>query len=392
MELTLHILSLIVLCGITAGSLLALQLWLIPWGNRRANRVLSLHLTNYVILAGAYVYYIEQAESAAGFHVVFSLQLLMGPLFYLYTRLLTDPGLGWRKQYLWHFLPAPLMALLWTLQLPLSPDSPLNLACLNPDSCDLVYRSRFIHRLSVYLSMTAYSIASLWILRPYLQRIKESYSAIEEVNLNWLKTLIFIRLLAILLAIGLEIRTLLVPDGWTPGALVSLSPLLLTLLMGWFGLKQRNIQLSEPVVDIGKPIGNMPKNQNAGKAEKKYQTSSLSPEKAKAIWQQLQRTMEQQQPHLDLGLKIADLAHMMNIPSHHLSEVMNGFAQQSFYDFINQYRVDEAARLLKDPAQRHLSVTDIGLQAGFNSNSTYFSHFKKRFQLTPRQYRQQVQA
>lgn len=85
-----------------------------------------------------------------------------------------------------------------------------------------------------------------------------------------------------------------------------------------------------------------------------------------------------------IGYAIAVLRLLRPYPS----EIINGFAQQSFYEFINQHRGEEATRLLTDDSQRHLSVTDIGLQAGFNSNSTFFTHFKKRLQQTPRQYRQ----
>ncbi len=385
MEISLHLLSLIIFCGITTGSILALQLWLFPWGNRRANQVLSLHLATCTILAVAFVFCLERPDLAVNFHIIFSLQLLVGPLMYFYTRLMTETDFHWHKQHFWHTLPALLMALVWQLQLPLKPDGLVNQTCVNSEACDLLYRSRSIHRWSTYLSLTAYAIASLRLLQPYLQRLKKQLSAIEEVNLSWLKVLIAFQLTIILLAIVLEFRSLLIIDSWTPGLLMSLSPLILAILMGWFGLQQRNIQITE-LPSVLEPETEAANNTDS----QKYQTSSLSTDRGEAIWRLLQRTMEQEHPYLEPGLKIADLADRMGIPSHHLSEVLNGYAQQSFYDFINHYRVNDAARQLRDPGLRHLSVTDIGLQAGFNSNSAYFTHFKKRHHQTPRQYRQQA--
>lgn len=390
MEFSLHILSLIILFGISTGLILALQLWVLPWGNHKANRLLSLHLINYIVLAVTFVLHLERTDRLSDYHAIFSLQLLVGPLFYFYVQRLTHPEFEWRWRHLWHLAPALLMTLLWQWQLPLDPDSVLKQPCVQAKDCDLLYRSRFIHRLAAYTSMTLYALASLWILRPHVQRVKAAYSAIEGVTLHWLKILIGCKLLTLVIAVGLEVRALYIHDEWTPASVMSLSPLLLTLLVGWFGLQQRNIQINEPSHTSTLSANNTPP-QTTTSAEKKYQTSSLSADRAEDIWQQLQDTMHQHQPYLETGLKIADLAQLMNVPSHHLSEVINGFAGQSFYDFINQYRVDEATRLLQDPAQRHLSVTDIGLQAGFNSNSTYFAHFKKRLKQTPRQYRQHYQ-
>ncbi|WP_439135559.1 helix-turn-helix domain-containing protein [Pseudomaricurvus sp.] len=392
MEFSLHIFSLITLFGISTGLLLALQLWVLPWGNQKANRLLSLHLANYIVLAVTFVLHLERTDRLSDYHAIFSLQLLVGPLFYFYVQRLTYPEFQWRWSHLWHLAPALLMTLLWQWQLPLNPDSVLKQPCLQASDCDLLYRSRFIHRLAAYISMTLYALASLWILRPHLQRVKAAYSTIEGVTLHWLKILIGCKLLTLVIAVGLEVRALHIHDEWTPASVMSMSPLILTLLVGWFGLQQRKIQLNESRDPSDSSASNTPLQQIPANAEKKYLTSSLSADKAEAIWQQLRDTMAQQQPYLETGLKIADLAQLMDIPSHHLSEVINSFAGQTFYDFINHYRVDEASRLLQDPTQRHLSVTDIGLQAGFNSNSTYFAHFKKRLKQTPRQYRQQHQA
>ncbi|WP_323845235.1 AraC family transcriptional regulator [Microbulbifer magnicolonia] len=270
------------------------------------------------------------------------------------------------------------------MQLPLSADSLLNVPCPGTSDCELMYRSRFVHRLSTYLSVIGYSLNVLRLLRPHLRQVKENYSAIEEVNLRWLKALDYAFLLSAAAGIAVELLGFFAPPREvTPGVVQAMGPLILSLLFGWFGLQQNRIQL-----------GDASGERSAGEevitdtADRKYQTSSLTDEGAAAIWRALQCTMANKQPHLEAGLKIADLARLLKVPVHHLSETINGFARQSFYEFINQHRIEEAARLLVDPALAHLSVTDIGLQAGFNSNSTFFSHFKQRLQQTPRQYRE----
>lgn len=385
MQFTIHLSSLVILFGVATGLTLSLLLWMAPRGNRTANRCLSLLLTAGICTSIVFLPLIEMpALLAPEFHLLFSLQLLPGPLLYFYARALTQPRFQWQRRDLWHLLPAPAMALLWLLQLPLAPDDPLNLPCFSGSDCDPIYRGRFVHRFAAFVSLFGYATAALRTLRPHLQRVKESYSAIEEVNLRWLTTLIYAYLLATTIGVFIEVHAIAAADReLTPALLQAMAPLILSLLLGWFGLQQRKIQLGEtgrtapqPADGAQEPVG------------KKYQTSSLTAERAAAIWQKLQRIMVSDKPYLQAGLKIADLARTLEVPAHHLSETINGFANLSFYEFINQYRIDEAASLLADERQRHLSVTDIGLQAGFNSNSTFFAHFKKHLGQTPRQYRQ----
>ena len=385
MQFTLYLSSLIILLSVATGLTLSLLLWLAPRGNRAANQSLGLLLAVSCVISAAQIPIVEHLGQLREYHLIFSLQLLQGPLLYFYTRTLTRPHARWRPADGWHLLPAPAMALLWHLQLPLTPDGLLNLPCFSGADCDPIYRARFVHRLAAFLSLFGYGGTALHLLRPHLQRIKESYSAIEEVNLRWLSLLICVYLIATAAGTAIEVHGMtVVEQTLTPGQLQAMAPLLLSLLMGWFGLQQRRIQLAD-TGQVAAPTAD-------GKADKKYQTSSLTEARAATIWSELQRVMGTDKPHLEAGLKIADLARTLNVPAHHLSETINSCARQSFYEFINQHRVDEAAQLLADPSLRHLSVTDIGLQAGFNSNSTFFAHFKKRLQQTPRQYRQQQEG
>jgi AraC-like DNA-binding protein len=48
----------------------------------------------------------------------------------------------------------------------------------------------------------------------------------------------------------------------------------------------------------------------------------------------------------------------------------------NFFDFINQYRVEEAKKLLADVETKR-SILDIALMVGFNSTSTFYTAFKK---------------
>ena len=81
------------------------------------------------------------------------------------------------------------------------------------------------------------------------------------------------------------------------------------------------------------------------------------------------------------------LAEKLDIPVKELSNTINRYYEVNFYEFINNYRILEAKRLLEDPEQFDKSITDVFYDAGFNSKSVYNTLFKKRFNKTPSQYR-----
>ncbi|MEH6583528.1 MAG: helix-turn-helix domain-containing protein, partial [Halioglobus sp.] len=72
-----------------------------------------------------------------------------------------------------------------------------------------------------------------------------------------------------------------------------------------------------------------------------------------------------------------------------LSRIINTCAGVSFYEFVNGYRVDEARKMLLDSAASEKNMLEVSLAAGFNSLSTFYTHFRKRVGMTPKKYRSQ---
>lgn len=97
--------------------------------------------------------------------------------------------------------------------------------------------------------------------------------------------------------------------------------------------------------------------------------------------------MAKQEPYLNPELTIQDLASQLDIDVRELSLLINHYLNQNFYDFINQYRIDKATQILKNPEQQKLTILEILYQIGFNSKSSFNTSFKKRTGLTPTEYR-----
>ena len=97
--------------------------------------------------------------------------------------------------------------------------------------------------------------------------------------------------------------------------------------------------------------------------------------------------MESEKPHLDSDLTLPKLADHLQIPPHHLSQIINESLKQNFFDFVNGYRVEEAKQLLLDPEKSSFTVLAIAEEAGFNSKTVFNTAFKKGTGKTPSAFR-----
>ncbi|NJN34724.1 MAG: helix-turn-helix transcriptional regulator [Saprospiraceae bacterium] len=103
----------------------------------------------------------------------------------------------------------------------------------------------------------------------------------------------------------------------------------------------------------------------------------ISDEKFEAMKAQLLAYMEKERPYLDSELSLVKLSQFLGTSTHILSYVINTGFSESFYQFVNKYRIEEAQKLLIDPKMSHLSLLGIGFEVGFNSKSVFNAVFKK---------------
>lgn len=117
--------------------------------------------------------------------------------------------------------------------------------------------------------------------------------------------------------------------------------------------------------------------------EKKYEKTAIKPEKADEYLKILLHCMECEKPHLDPELTLHKLSERLSIPYHVLSQIINGKLDKIFFDFINEYRVNEAIGMLTSATEESRTILDIAAKVGFNSQSAFNRAFKKHTQQTP---------
>lgn len=123
------------------------------------------------------------------------------------------------------------------------------------------------------------------------------------------------------------------------------------------------------------------------KRSPRYKTSSLHKEKIDSLKQTIVEYMEQESPFLNSELKIEALAKAVNIPTHHLSQILNQGFEKSFQNFINHYRVEEFKKRIIDPNDSHKTILAIALESGFSSKSSFNRIFKSHTGITPYEFK-----
>ncbi|MFK7953831.1 MAG: helix-turn-helix domain-containing protein [Ekhidna sp.] len=103
--------------------------------------------------------------------------------------------------------------------------------------------------------------------------------------------------------------------------------------------------------------------------------------------QRLSKYMQMHQPYLEESLTLQSLADKIGLPEKQLSFLINKVLDQHFFDFINNYRIEEAKSLLQ---QGDLNIQQIMFKVGFNSKSSFNTSFKKYTSSTPSKYRESI--
>lgn len=86
------------------------------------------------------------------------------------------------------------------------------------------------------------------------------------------------------------------------------------------------------------------------------------------------------------GLTLNMLTTELSVNRTYLSQAINRVTGKTFIEWLNEYRIKEAIRLLSTPESEHYSFEGIALDTGFNSRVSFYRAFKKITGLSPSAY------
>ncbi|MDN5202648.1 helix-turn-helix domain-containing protein [Fulvivirgaceae bacterium BMA10] len=305
--------------------------------------------------------------------------LVIGPLFYFYTRSLIDSNYQFKLKNSIHFLPFIVFAIL----IPLFSTDFLSFRQMHYGMLSVfdkynehlsfiqgIYSVIFIIQ---FFHLLTYLIISESIIRKHAISLKEIFSNIDKINLKWLKNLSF--LMIIVLSFSVIFLFVLFFSAYYRRQW----DYLYVFPMSFFTyLTSFRYTLHPELFDsqISRFNGN-----------KKYSKSSLTREQASQYLKDLKTYLSEEKPFLNNELRLQELAEALSMSPHHLSQVINDQLNLNFYDFINQYRIEEAKRIIKSKGNEK-TLLQIAYMAGFNNKTSFTNAFKKNTGMTPSSYKE----
>ena len=86
-------------------------------------------------------------------------------------------------------------------------------------------------------------------------------------------------------------------------------------------------------------------------------------------------------------ISIKDLANVVNFSEHYFMRFFKKYMGMTCVDYINEYRLNIATNLLETT---DMSIMEIAVKVGVNNISYFNKIFKKKFNLTPKEYRKNL--
>lgn len=343
---------------------------------------LGLYVTIYALWAPCFFYQYPLITNSFIY-----LLTLHGPFLYFYVKaLVSNKKVITPKDFI-HFI--PLAAFNLCLLLTYFFYSDTDLISLNHVAQRTV-PSAFIllSLLLITLSGAVYIILTLRLLNKHNIHIFNNFSFAETIDLNWLRRLItFFGLSWIVMIIVITIHHifhLFSMTFCTDGIFGLLS--LFIIFLGYYGLKQKEIYTPETRTEYGEIA------QDTESSRTKYRNSTLQETDSIRYAEILVAYMKTNKPYLDPELTLKQLSDAVNINSHYLSQLINETFNNNFFNFINQYRVEEFKAKLNDSQYTNFSILGIALECGFNSKASFNRIFKNTTGLTPSEYKKQIDS
>lgn len=304
-----------------------------------------------------------------------SVGLVFGPLLWFYQYFFLYPSKKFRSRDWLHFMPAlveigfhvPLL-----IQLSLMNDAGEIASLMS--SFQLGIGRMIIQYLSA-ISLLAYLIFSLKNYYAYLRDLEDSSS--QPFSHRWLGQFLWFFTFLIICFISLTFVDIIFFQYQLPEEFYFLFNILLTIFIYWIGFSQWLFQHTI-ISDFS--------NELVSQAE---DTHNDSVDFSKEIIVIL-NYMQSHKPYLDADLTLKKLAEQLEISPKKLTRVLNQGLKKNFFEFVNQYRIEEVKTKINENEDEHLTLLGIAFDAGFNSKSAFNRVFKLQTGITPKQYQQKI--
>lgn len=369
--------------GVFLASLLALH----KKGNRKANKILALLISLFSVTLLYYVMFWTKYATRYNWMNgwIEALPFLFGPCMWWYIKTLDDRS-PWKSAGP-HFIP---FYINFIFMLPMIVRNTTGYDLFSADSfffpgnkAGNIIFSSFITLQCI--SLCLYGVFGVIYIRNDAAKLSEYSIEAERIKHRWLKRIVIYYCIFAFASVSYWIlaATRLIELQYDYA--ISATMAVFIYMCGYTGFRQPSIFNEAHIVQ--KDVKEEPQMQVKHlKQHIKYEKTILKPGQAEQYRIQLLQYMENVKPFLQNDLRIQDIAAGLHISTHHLSRVINELLNVNYADFINEYRVREACRILAAAGSEE-KIISIAYDVGYNNKATFNTAFKKFTGLTPSEYK-----
>lgn len=360
MEFQISIFQLLMVCAVFNNFTFSILLFT-KRENRAANRFLSLF-----ILSVSLTFMPDYLDSSIWISdrwlmvIPYSFSYWIGPCLYIYIRILIGSR-DFEKSDLLHFAPIILcysLNVYWALT-------------FNNPYPYLRYFAIVLENGAIF-SVITYIIVSNRLISIHKERIVNQLSYIDEIDLQWIRRFMIVILTSFALSIIIYLLSKFDRLGISEDQLIMLRKSMLVFYVFTLNL-------------VG--IGGVNQTVIRGYFEPEPADQSTPPTSPPPLVDSIIQQVKENKLYINPELSIEDLSRATGISIRSISNVINGELEKNFYQFINEFRVEEMKARLLDPKMGHLTIHGISLDSGFNSKATANRIFKSYTGVTPSEYK-----
>jgi len=339
--------------------------------------LMAWHRTTYMI--GFMGWYDTFKNTKVNYFLIY-FGLAIGPLIYLYVRAHVKSKRHFAKQDYLHFLPVVVYVL-------------YRVTLFVHDSAqpgfDKGYEGEWMRNFSVpyiepmfeiltKISMILYLAFTVQLFILHKRKILHFFSDTSKMELNWIRNFLILYVFLFVIGFMFDVTDTVIFDlNYKQVWWVHLLNAASLIYLGFMALRSKPLLLQNLSAELNNHSLNMtqlvvqPEQRNDFKKEAN----------------QIQLLFTDNHMFLDPDLTLSSVAKQTGMSTHLVSQVINTTFTMNFKEYVNQFRVEEVKRRLKNSEYDHLTISGIALDCGFNSKATFNRVFKAMTGLSPSAYK-----
>ena len=244
-------------------------------------------------------------------------------------------------------------------------------------------RGMWVYPAVQVFTLAVSSVLLVWLelsIRRYRRLLQDNVSNIEYFDLHWGATIIaLLYLIQLIWAVeSLSQRDWFTTVSANNNLIFDTLWCLITMVYVLFILRKI---IHQEVFTVAAPEGD----------DVKVEAESPKADEKGEYYKTLSRTavdalIEEKKYYLDPSLTLQKLAIQLGTNRQYLSNYINREKGKTFYEYINDFRLEEAKRILHSNPKHPQTMEEVATQAGFNTYSTFLRSFVKKYGESPSAY------